>query len=374
MGILTGWLQRRRDREDEERFRNYYGELQNQQNFQQGVVEPATRGVGILPGVDSITAGIESGAVPIDPAGGGAQDIIRRGGDITPPSMDLLKHPVYGQMARDLFMEVVKNNPAILATKNRQELQQEIQKAILGATREKVDQNLLGLDELEPTFRNPSLLPRDRILQNLGEREAASTTGTEQAKEPFRDAAFQRSLRLKQSPTYKQMQGGGGGGDGGSFNVPGEFLNRAEKEIMRDKSGLYASTPEPQSWNDKPTPQITDRGLRVMQIAEDIAAKSKNRQPLSIINEAKAREKKEFVEQQKATEDVIQGADRAANQVLSAPPPAAPAPVQRAAEVQTGRDPVTENKIQVLRQKGVEAGRIRQALIEDGINPAEYGY
>ena len=316
--------------------------------------------------------------------GGGG--ILGGGGDFQMPALppEIGQSPEASKYFFPRYQQIIKQDPGIVGLEQKQEFYKEA----LDRGGQLVGQQAIEPGQMEAFARDPSQFSLEGIRGNLGSRAEAIARGKLKVSGPeFDRQQAQKTadrLRVKQSPTYKQMQGGGGGGDGGSFNVPGEFLNRTEKEIMRDKSGVYVTTPEAQSWNDKPTPQITNRGLRVMQIAEDIAAKSKNRQPLSIINEAKAREKKEFVEQQKATEDVIQGADRAANQVLSSAPASTPTPQQRAATVQTGRspsakasgdkDPATENKIRVLRQKGVEAGRIRQALIEDGINPAEYGY
>lgn len=317
----------------------------------------------------------------------GGSGILGGGGDFQMPALppEIGQSPEASKYLFPRYQQIIKQDPDIVGMQRERFLDEKGIGARSTAFGKLAGQRDIGTEAIVPGVRGDIDFSAGQLQESHAQGSGLTTKAQESAKEPFRDIAMQREIRKKQTPSYKQLQGGGGGGDG-SFNVPGEFLNRAEKEILRDKSGVYVTAPESKSMftpddyrknpalllvdrESKEKPALTDRGLRVMQIAEEIAAKSKNRQPLSIINEAKAREKKEFKEQSKSS--ALQGAQRPGIQINPNPTPAAP---ERAKEVQTGRDPATENKIRVLRQKGITPEQIKQALKEEGKNPADYGY
>ncbi len=66
---------KKKQREQEEAMMDWYQELQNIQAFQGNVLGPAMQGTGVLPGIDSISAGLDSGGVPIDPNSEGVQGV-----------------------------------------------------------------------------------------------------------------------------------------------------------------------------------------------------------------------------------------------------------------------------------------------------------
>lgn len=211
------------------------------------------------------------------------------------------------------------------------------------------------------------------IGQDVRNQASAARTGIlEEAKEPARQRAFQRQVQLKQTPGARAM-GSGEGGPAKPRDVSTALLNNWQKQLADDKSGVYATTAQGTQFTaeqiaanpnlaiaatlmgGQEKANLTDRGQRVMDIAEQLAAGSKTRSPRSILNQAKVLEKKEFTQQRQQDPNAFQGfaGEKAPAQQAQ---PTEPTAQQKATQM------TDEQKIQILRQRGVPEEEIQKAL------------
>jgi hypothetical protein len=347
-------------------------DLVNLQNYQQNVVAPLMQGRGILPGVHSLTAGAQNRYIPVNPSSSGATEAMNYGRQLPQVNPKVYENPYTAQRYLARANQFIENDPITLRQKAQENLEKERLGLVKGFLGDAFKQGDIGFQEGLSGYDAPAtfnLSRQDRITRK-GELEAGKTTARERAQEPFRDAALQRQMRLKQTPGARAI-GSGGGGSGNTdgeilSSVSNEDLGRMEKMLMR--SSEFRTEQANSSGNM--TRVLNNAGAEVLNLAADKLARMKKKNPLLALKQAT----EEYKAQWKEKENIIQGADRAANQVLSAPKPNATTPQQQANTVQGRKDPNIEQKISKALQLGRTPEQIKKALVTDGLNPAIYGY
>ncbi len=387
-------------------------DLVNLQNYQQNVSAPLMRGRGILPGVHSLTAGTQTSYMPVNPSSSGAIDAINYGRQLPQVNPKVFENPYTAQRYLARANQFIENDPITLQRKAQENFEKERLGLLKGFLGDAFKQGDIGFQEGLSGYDAPAtfnLSRQDRITRK-GELEAGKTTARELAQEPFRDAALQRQIRLKQTPGARAI--GSDGGENGIFSaITPQDLKHMEGGI-KTKSDYVLTVPDP---ND-PTKKIkylNQRGELALEIAADKLSRMKKKNPLLALREATIEEQiiyenslspeKKFWqnETRKLQQQGIYrlGVDRKVQELLpgmpepTSPPnlivPKSTLQFSEPNQAQTAppitgqqqtsapgirQDSSTIEKINQAIMVGATPDEIRRALVDEGKNPSDYGY
>lgn len=240
-----------------------------------------------LPGMD-LAGGQGGGVLPVNYPGQ-EQDLMQYFSQVPQLPSEVFNAPEISNVVSSRYADVIANNPYNI----QRQMQAEAQKARTGLVKEMVGesykQNQMGFQEGLGAFDRPTAydLPREERNRRIGDTQYSRTTGQYEAAEPFKENAYNRSVQLRQTPTYAQLNKGTGPEGGPVSSVTTTDLNKFEN-ILGQKS-IYAYT-------DKLSNKkiLNQRGNDVLNRAADILSMQKKKNPLSAIKQAMDSEKAVF--------------------------------------------------------------------------------
>lgn len=189
--------------------------------------------------------------------------------NLMPPAelmKDINKSNYASQYLYPRVQQYIQNDPYFVAQEQARKQQEAITNARSRAFGGLATQRDIGTETIGPGIMGKMDFSAPQLQESHATGQGLSTTATETAKEPFRKAALQRSIQLKQTPGARAMGTGGGDGTGTYNTVNPDFKGKVVRSLvdrysqfrkqvmsatgipMKDKNGKPIYEPAPETY------------------------------------------------------------------------------------------------------------------------------
>ena len=287
------------------------------------------------------------------------------------------------RMAFQSYNQALQNDPYYVAQEQARKQQEAITNARAGAFEGLARQRDVGTETIGPGIMGSMDFTAPQLQESHATGLGMGTAAQEAAREPYRNLAMQRSIQLKQTPTYAQVRGGGSGDGGSVVNTIGpSFQNTVVNNLMKRYPALFRQ----QAKDERGQPAINlSTGLDVyepspaaLQVAQEIAdeyARTKKPNYMKIETQAVQRFKKaqgDEASQMPPKPTALQNLPRPEpkSEPKTTPLPTA---LPNISSTQKSR-PTMQALIEKAKGTGWTDVQIRNAIKEEGYDPKEFGY